>query len=184
MTADARLFVALHPPPAALDHLAGTVAGLHAVRAGARATPRDRWHVTLAFLGAVPPDRIDAAAEAVSTAAATVRPTTATIGGGGRFGRGRFTVLWTGVHGDGLPALSAAVRRQLRRARLPHDRKPFRPHLTLARPGDHVPPADIAADVAALHDYAGPPWTADRVLLIRSYLGPKPRYETLGGWPL
>src|SRR3712207_7351867 len=36
--------------------------------------------------------------------------------------------------------------------------KPYRPHLTLARPGDRVDRAGVAADVAALDGYRGPEW--------------------------
>jgi 2'-5' RNA ligase len=76
-----------------------------------------------------------------------------------------------------LAALATTVRRELRSARLPFDRKPFKPHLTLARPGDRVTAADLSADLAALAAYEGPQWTVDAVRLVRSTLGPQPRHE-------
>jgi 2'-5' RNA ligase len=47
-------------------------------------------------------------------------------------------------------------------------------------------PADVTELVAALDDYQGQPWTADRVHLVRSRLGAteQPRYTSLANWPL
>lgn len=108
------------------------------------------------------------------------------LAGGGRFGRGRFTVLWVGLTGDvdRLERLGRAVRRELRRYRVPYDRKPLRPHLTLARPGDRLPAADLDADLAALGGYQGPMWTVDTIRLVRSRPGPSPVYEVRSAVPL
>jgi RNA 2',3'-cyclic 3'-phosphodiesterase len=38
--------------------------------------------------------------------------------------------------------------------------------------------------VATLGGFAGTPWTAGEIYLIRSRLQDQPRYETLGAWPL
>lgn len=190
MAEQARLFVAVQPPAAVLDHLAGAVGRLHTIAARARATPVERWHVTVAFLGDVPVDRLDDAAAAVAAGAAAGGPPELVVRGGGRFGRGRSSVLWAGVHGvtdtddAAFAALARGLRRALRRARLPYDDRPFRPHLTLAYPGDRLDAELLRDDVAALAGYAGPAWTADRVTLFRSYLGPHPRHEPVGGWPL
>lgn len=186
----ARLFVAVQPAEEVLRHLADAVGELHAVRARARATPVERWHVTVAFLGDVPVDRLDDAAGAVAAGAAVGGPVELVIRGGGRFGRGRSSVLWAGVHGatDGAEKafsdLARGQRRCLRRARLPYDDRPFRPHLTLAYPGDRIDRELLHDDVTALAGYAGPAWTVERLILFRSYLGPHPRHEPVGGWPL
>ncbi|MEV4760963.1 2'-5' RNA ligase family protein [Micromonospora sp. NPDC049559] len=108
------------------------------------------------------------------------------LGGGGRFGRDRFTVLWVGLQGDvdALRALHGAVRRELRRARLPYDRRPYRPHLTLARPGDRLPREAVDADRDTLDGYLGPSWPVTEVVLMRSHLGPRPLYHRLAAWPV
>lgn len=209
-----RLFVAAYPPVAALDSLEELVAKLHVGQAeaagvNARLAPRSRWHVTVAFLGDVPDDRLPDVEQALhhavdtwragasaprrrsprlappppasaSSASAPVAPVLR-LAGGGRFGRGKFTVLWTGVQGDVpvLAALGDALRRQLKRSRLPYDDRPFRPHLTLARPGDRIGPAELAADLEALAGYEGPPWPVDSLHLVRSHLGPHPTYDLL-----
>ncbi len=181
-----RLFIAVYPPPTVLDHLAGFVDGLGFHQAGVRATARPLWHLTLAFLGEVPDAKLPAGRKALDAAVRDVvdlPPPRLRLAGGGRFGRGRFTVLWVGVDGD-LAPLRRAVTGQLRRAKLPFDAKRFRPHLTLARPGDRLPAEVLAADLARLEGYAGPEWTVEGVALVRSHLGPKPRYDTLHEVPL
>ena len=175
--------MAVDPPSDVLDHLAGFTAGLTVVRTGTRVTARHLWHVTLAFIGEVPDERLPAAIEAVDAAvvdAAVVdqEPVALRIAGGGRFGRGKFTVLWAGVEGD-LRPLRLAVARELRRVRLPFDAKKFHPHLTVARPGDKLAREEVDADVAKLATYEGPSWTVSGIRLVRSHLGPKPVYETM-----
>ena len=179
-----RLFVAIDPPPAALEHLAALVDDLGTVRAGVRVTARSLWHVTLAFLGEVPEDRLPRVIAAVDRAVDTgPTGTRLRLAGGGRFGRGRFTILWAGMDGDLVPLRKAATR-ALKSRRLAFDDQKFHPHLTLARPGDKVPREVIAADLAALADYAGPQWTVDRLVLYRSHLGPRPSYEPLHVAPI
>ncbi|MFB9237106.1 RNA 2',3'-cyclic phosphodiesterase [Plantactinospora siamensis] len=191
-----RLFVALYPPAAALDDLDARIAGLRIGAATARGVnvrlpDRHLVHVTLAFLGDVADDRLTEAQAALGRAAEAWRaadagPPLLELAGGGRFGRGRFTILWVGLGGEveRVRKLSAAIRRELRRARLPHDRRPFKPHLTVARPGDRIPAADVAADRAELVGYVGPAWPATEMALVRSHLGPRPEHHRLAGWPL
>lgn len=189
-----RLFVAVYPARDATDDFAAFLDTLAVGRAAgqgvnARVAARENWHVTLAFLGEVPDTRRADVESAVGGAVDAWRTGTAPrlrMAGGGRFGRGRFVVMWVGLAGDVDPLRSLAdrVRRGLRRARLPFDAKPFRPHLTVARPGDRLGVEALAADLAALRAYDGPLWTATEVRLVRSHLGPKPSYDHLAGWPL
>jgi RNA 2',3'-cyclic 3'-phosphodiesterase len=185
-----RLFVSVEPPAEAVAHLGSVVDALEVSRANApgrstRLAARDRWHITLTFLGDVASGRIDPVAAAVRRAVEEAGgPVEVHFAGGGTFGRGRFTVLWGGLAGDvgGLRRLAERVRRELRRARAPFDAKPFRPHLTLARPGDRVARELLAADVATLSAYVGPVWTVDAVHLVDSELGPNPVHTHLGSW--
>lgn len=182
-----RLFVAVDPSAAAAAHLAEFVSGLEVARPtepgrSTRLADSSRWHVTLAFVGEVESDRVEQAGGALARAAAGVEgPIRVRVAGGGRFGRRRFTVLWAALTGDtdGLAMLADRVRRELRRARVPFDHKPFKPHLTLARPGDRLSEERLRSDLAALDGYVGPEWTVDAVHLYSSELGPKPRYERL-----
>ena len=188
--------MALYPSQAALEHLSAAVDRLR-LRAGAEAgtnvrlVARPLWHLTLAFLGEVPDERAEHARTALETAVTNWRASAAApagpaapmlrLAGGGRFGRGRAPVRWGGAAGDHAPVAARAppVSPARRPARRPCDRKPFRLHLTLARPGDRLPAADLAADLAALSAYEGPPWPLDQLHLVRSRLGPKPVHERL-----
>ncbi|QLQ39006.1 RNA 2',3'-cyclic phosphodiesterase [Micromonospora robiginosa] len=182
------LFAAVYPPAAAVADLVARVAEL---RIDARLADPAHLHLTLAFLGEVPDDRLVEVEGALGLAAESFRDGRGSsprlrLGGGGSFGQGRSTVLWVDVGGepDALGTLARLVRDGLRRAELPHDDKPFRAHLTIARPGDRVDPADVRADREALHGYAGPDWSADELVLVRSHLGRPARYTRLAAWPL
>lgn len=190
-----RLFVAIDPPSPVAAHLGEVVDLLEVSRANApgrstRVTPRERWHVTLAFIGEVPERRVDAALGALNLVAGDCAPRIR-FAGGGTFGRGQSTILWVGLDGEvpALRRLAHVVRDQLRRARLPFDRKSFRPHLTISRPGVRVPSELVAADVVTLSQYSGPHWTAGELHLYASETaltetGPQPRYTRLGTAPI
>jgi 2'-5' RNA ligase len=190
------LFVAVYPPPEALDHLAAAVGELRlgvtaAAGTNVRLVARPLWHVTVAFLGEVAERRAAAAETALRAAVADFEARAARVpalrlAGGGRFGRHRFTLVWVGLAGDVdvLRTLGQAVRRELRRGRVPYDPKPLHPHLTIARPGDRLPEEDLAVDLAALDRYQGPDWAADAAHLVRSYQGPRPVHERIATYPL
>ncbi|MFI6821539.1 RNA 2',3'-cyclic phosphodiesterase [Micromonospora sp. NPDC050187] len=186
-----RLFVAVHPPPEAMTDLAAQVARLRIGQAAAAGTnvrladPVDA-HVTVAFLGEVADDRLPTVRDALGRAAGPCRgpePPRLRLGGGGRFGYGRRTVLWVDVLGEveRLGVLAGRIRDELRVAGLPYDDRPFRPHLTIARPGDRI---DVEEDRTTLDGYLGPSWPATEAVLVRSHLGPVRRYEHLAAWPL
>jgi 2'-5' RNA ligase len=146
----------------------------------------------VAFLGDVPLDRIPAAKDAVAAVGShAFGPLRLCFAGGGTFGRGRHAILWAGMDGDlgALLALGSALRRGLRKARLPVDDKPLRPHLTISRPGARVLPEQVAADVATLSGYVGPQWTPGAMQLMlsetqSSQTGPIPRYTSIAVAPL
>jgi 2'-5' RNA ligase len=181
-----RLFVAITPPATALAEIDAAVAPLRAARPELTWSSLQSWHVTLAFLGEVDDAVVPRLAVRLERAAGRRPRLELSTAGAGAFPTApRARVLWTGVRGDpaALRAMSAAVAAGARRAGAPPpgERRRFRPHITLARSRQ---PADLRPLVTALADYAGPVWTADRIHLIRSYLGPRPRYESLGDWPL
>src|SRR5215475_13752831 len=87
--------------------LAAFADDLGTVRVGVRVTARSLWHITLAFLGEVPEDRLPRAIAAVDRAVEGGRtgtgspppvalPHSLRLAGSGRFGRGKFTILWPG----------------------------------------------------------------------------------------
>jgi 2'-5' RNA ligase len=187
------LIVAAFPPADVRADLAQRVAGLRVTAAAGggtrvRLTRDERRHITVAFLGDVPGERLPEVERAVQAAvrghpgpAPRVR-----LAGGGCFGRGRSKVLWVGVTGDvgALAALRTAVCGGLAAAGLPCDERPFTPHLTVAFPGDRVEAATVEADRVALDGYRGPLWTVGSIVLVHSRLGAEAGYDVVRAWDL
>jgi 2'-5' RNA ligase len=200
-----RLFVAAYPPPGVLadfmTHVSGlAVAGERRPGESVRLVPPQRVHLTLVFLGDVGDDRLPAVSATVAAGAKRWADTGSErrrageqrkrpvlrIGGGGRFGRAAFTTMWAGIRGDtaSLTDLVTDLRRELRTAKLPFDVKAYRPHITIARPGDRLAEPDLAADLEKLSRYEGPEWTVESIDLVRSTQGPSPTYESMAKIPL
>ncbi|SDR73562.1 RNA 2',3'-cyclic phosphodiesterase [Actinopolymorpha singaporensis] len=189
-----RLFVAVVPPPAVLDDLAGEVARVRERLTSDgpddnfRWSLREQWHLTLAFLGGVPDSARGDLHRRLGRAAGRCPPLRLRVAGGGGFGSARRArVLWAGIDGDLRPlrALAGSVSAAARRCGLDVREGRFRPHLTLARLRE---PADVRQVTATLAGYAGPEWVADRLELVASHLGQgegrHSRYETVADWPL
>ncbi|MFB9658998.1 RNA 2',3'-cyclic phosphodiesterase [Glycomyces mayteni] len=201
-----RLFAALPLPDNAVADLAEVVSDLNIARRGAPSRPgaagrrpatggrlvrSENWHLTLAFLGDVPATRCAEAAEAVAAAARESAPMRLCVSGGGRFGRGRYSVVYAGLDGDvaALVDLVHRIRAGLTAADLPVDQKQYRPHVTLARPGDRVTNQQAAQDLLTLRRYYGPSWTANELVLYRSDFGKapagtQPHYTPMAAAPL
>jgi RNA 2',3'-cyclic 3'-phosphodiesterase len=186
-----RLFVAVYPPQEAVEELARLVAGL-AVGAPAppgrslRLAAPEQWHITLVFLGEPPDRKLPRVKQAIGEAVCASQLGRIRLAGGGTFGRGKFTVLWSGIAGDvaGLTNLARAIGVSLDRARCQHDRKIFRPHLTLARPGDRISRESLDSDLELLTASTGRDWPVSQVSLMRSELGPRPTHHLLDRWSL
>jgi 2'-5' RNA ligase len=176
-----RAFVAVVPPPAALEPLVRAVAPLRSIPASWVAP--ERLHLTLVFLGEVA-DPLPYG-EALAAALAEVEPFALRIAGGGAFPRpARPHVLWAGVEGDvdALASLARLARRTARAARIDVERAPYVPHVTVARV--RRPDVDGVAAVAALDGVRGEPWRVGEVVLMESVLGPRPAYSVLRRCPL
>jgi RNA 2',3'-cyclic 3'-phosphodiesterase len=176
--------VAVKPPEEVLDAVAAAVERARSARVGLRWEQRDRYHLTLQFLGPVANlapvvDGLAAAAEARD--AFPVR-----LGGAGAFPKpGRARVVWMGaaVGGPDLVSLAGAVAAGLRPAGYEPDRKEFHPHLTLAR---LKVPDDVTEVLAAIGPEAvADRFTVDEVVLYQSRLSSKgPTYTVLERFPL
>jgi RNA 2',3'-cyclic 3'-phosphodiesterase len=175
-----RLFVALDVPDRVVSDLAAAVDAVRAEHPRLRWVPAPRWHLTLAFLGAVDVRKVDDLCTRLGRAARRYPPLPLELGGAGRFGD---RVLWVGVRGAvaDVGRLAASVAAGSRRAGIAVEDRPYRPHLTLARGRDGV---DLRPAVAALAAYTGPAWTAAEVHLVRSHLGRDVRYERLASFVL
>lgn len=174
MTADLRLFFALWPDAkarAALARLAGEVA--HHTQG--RAPRAEGLHVTLAFLGAVPPARMPAVAAAGERAARAVDPFPIALS---RVGGTGYGIAWLAP--ETMPAplreVYEALAGELEARGFPREKRMFRPHITLARDGVRRPQLGSLPPVE---------WTVERLALVASTLAPGgSHYRDVATWPL
>lgn len=180
-----RAFVAVVPPPDAVAPLAAAAEQWRQGWPELGWVPPERWHLTLCFLGEVTEETAAAVGDELGALAASASPIPAAMGGGGTFPpRGSPRVVWVGVEASApLPALAAGVAEVAAGAGLEVDARSYRPHITVARARRQAP-HDLAALRSALGVARGRAFTIDRLVLFRSQLGRKPRYEELAAWPL
>jgi 2'-5' RNA ligase len=175
-----RLFVAVDPPRAAIEHLQQHLP----TGADLRWTDPAQWHLTLTFCGEVTELAAERLAVRLARAALRHAPAEVRLTGAGAFSRpARAQALWVGLAGDvdALTKLAAATSAAARRCGIPVEERRFRAHLTIARAS---PPRDLRGVVEALSAYEGPPWTADAIHLVRSQLGAKATHSRIGTWSL
>ena len=144
-----RVFIAVPLDAALRDAAAGLRRHLNSTADMLRWVPPENLHLTVKFLGEIAEGRLAKVANAVREAARRTRPFTITLTGAGAFPSARRPqVVWVGVSegSDALVALARDLDAALYRMKFPRERRPFRPHLTVAR----VRPA------GALPDLAGP----------------------------
>jgi 2'-5' RNA ligase len=166
------LFVAVVPPPSATRELRETVDEVAAEFPALRWEAPSRWHLTVCFLGPVPPT--SGLSARLAQVAAKTAPVPLELGAAGHFGD---RVLWAGVSGD-LQPLADAVREAARSDGLEVESHPYRPHLTLARGRQGV---RLAGPLRRLHGLHPQPFSVSELVLMRSA---RPEYERIAGWPL
>ncbi len=182
-----RLFVALPLPPdvaaQAFQVLPSTLPALRRVKV-------ENLHVTLAFLGQTPDERLDDVTAAAREAAARVSRFTLSFDRVGQFPeRGRPRVVWLGVADGAASAveLGAGLYSGLRSRSVRFDDRPLAPHLTLARVVEDASAAEAKTVGAAVRDLATPAlrFDVDGIAVVQSVLSPKgPRYTAVATVPL
>lgn len=176
--------MAVRPPDDVLDAVAAAVDPARRVRVGVRWEQRDRYHMTLQFLG--PVARLVPVVDALATAAGARAPFPFRLGGAGAFPKpSRARVVWIGAATGGreLVDVAGAVAEGLAPLGYEADRKEFHPHLTVAR-------LKVPDDVGEVLEVIGPeavgePFTVGELVLYQSRLSPKgPTYTVLERFPL
>jgi 2'-5' RNA ligase len=182
-----RLFLAIPLPP---DLAARAYQILPASLPALRRVKAENLHLTLAFLGQTPADRLDDVTAVARDAAAVVSPFLLSFYRAGRFPeRGRPRVVWLGI-ADGEASvleLGAGVYAGLRSRGLGFDDRPLAPHLTLARVVEDASAAEAKTVGAALEALAvdGIDFEVNEIAVVQSVLSPKgPRYTALVTVPL
>ena len=147
-----RVFCAVELPEELRSRVAERVRRLRAEFPDVRASWErpEKLHITLKFLGDVEPARVEALSGAAGRVVANLEPFELTIGGPGSFPpHGPPRVLWLGIvdASGGLALMQRALETECAAAGFPRERRPFEPHLTLAR----VRPPQAARELAAAH---------------------------------
>lgn len=168
-----RLFFALWPDAPVRDALAAAAAPLLQACRGRR-VPKRNYHLTLAFLGGVPEQRLDGIR--VAAAGVAAEPFELRIDCHGYWAGPR--VAWLGARQP--PAAADGLAQALWGALAPldfqPDPRPFRPHLTVLR---GCARCDWPGPVAAVD------WPVRDFVLVRSVTLPAgPQYEVLDRWRL
>ena len=180
-----RLFAALDVPDDRLAALEGAARPWLSSLPGARPVARANQHVTVKFVGWVDAGLLEPIGVALERALAGTGALTLALAGLGAFpSPRRARVVWAGLAGDTarVAELAAAADAALEPLGVAAERRPFRAHVTLARLD---PPRRLPEPWPELPSAAGLPFSADRVVLYRSHLGPGgPRYEELRAFAL
>jgi RNA 2',3'-cyclic 3'-phosphodiesterase len=125
-----KLFLALWPGDVPRRELGRWAAALHKICTGRR-TRTENLHITLAFLGQIETDRLDA----VVDAARSVRPCQVTL----RMDQPGYwkhnNIAWLGASlvPPELDTMVGELRAALKNSAIPFDPKPFVPHVTMVR---------------------------------------------------
>lgn len=167
----ARLFFALWPDEEAAAQLASLSASLADIAQG-KPVPREKIHVTLAFLGEVDARACD---EALAAAAgARSQAFTLKLDGVGSFKAAR--VGWAGCARvpAALSGLQSGLASRLRDRGFALEDRPFVPHVTLSRHARRRIPEARIAPIA---------WEAREFTLVRSETG-SGRYVVMERWAL
>ncbi|GAA5533459.1 RNA 2',3'-cyclic phosphodiesterase [Deinococcus aluminii] len=165
-----RLFYALKVPGDAAAPLAEAQRQL---RGNWRPVRADQFHITLAYLPAVPPEKVDDLKRLGAALTKDLPPMQIQLRGTGYFpNEGSPRVWFVKVEAEGLTELATGLRDGVHALGLKTDDLPFKAHVTLARkkgPAPRIPP--LTFDLG---------WQAGHAALIRSTLRKTgPIYDTV-----
>lgn len=174
-----RLFAALPVDNAVTAALRPLQSGLP----GASWRPLQNFHITLRFFGDVGTDLARDLDDQLAEITAPQMPLY--VEGVGSFGRREPHAVWAGVREtDELRALSGMCERAARRIGLQPDKRPFRPHITLAYLHGALK-SDVDNWRAAHAAFHGGEMWADQFHLYSSHMGRGPsRYVAEADYPL
>lgn len=151
-----RMFVAVTPPDRVVEELADFLEPRSAssMRDGMPWIAAEQWHLTLAFMAAVPEHRIDDLVDGLAERVGARAAFEIRLGGAGCFpSPERASVLWLGVDamaGERLSALSTNARNVASSVGATPDGRTFVPHLTVARLRRPIEATKLAASARCI----------------------------------
>lgn len=175
-----RSFVAVELPEELQRTVAETTAQLRTNAKDLSWVAPERLHLTLTFLGEVDELPLRRLLPRLERAANRTSSFGLQLDGGGRFGH---RVLYAKVSGDRDQLIRLAERTTAasRREGIEVTDASRHPHVTLARARRQT---DLRPLIAALTDVRTSAWLVTDLTLLKSVLGPNPRYETIAQFPL
>jgi 2'-5' RNA ligase len=177
-----RCFVAVDLPGEMLDAI-GRLQSQIATE-GLRLVRPELMHVTMKFLGDVPPSKVERVKDALSKV--MIAPFPAHVAGMGTFPGRDVRVVWLGLEGD-FEELYQKVESALGPLGFDREARGFSPHVTLGRvgrPGQEMS-RELHSKIAAIGEVDLGSVIADRFYLKKSTLTRGgPIYEDLAGFPL
>ena len=186
-----RTFIACCLPARLTDQLAGVQDCLRNLRLPLRWVRPDNIHLTLKFLGDLPPDLLPAVERAMTVAAGCQVPFELRGAGLGYFpGPKRARVVWIGLQGDtlNLGNLQTTLADELTGLdpdRFPQTRRSFRGHLTVGRVKGRMPLNKALEALKECGGFRSEPFRVNRVALYQSDLRPTGAvYTRLAAAPL
>lgn len=170
-----RVFISVPLDPELRDAAAGLRRRLNSTADLLRWVPPGNLHLTLKFLGEIAERRLAKVTEAVRDAARRSEPFTISLAGAGAFPSVRRPqVVWVDVRegSEALVALARDLDVALHRMKFPRERRPFRPHLTVARARHAGPLPDLSGPLSGLQGLAVGTQAVNTVVVMESQLHP------------
>lgn len=168
-----RLFIAVLLTDAIRAALGRAIERIRREGCDMRWVPAANLHVTMAFLGDVPPGAIPGLAAALDTAAVGHPPFAMRIAGAGFFGPPRSPrVIWAEVADGAIPlgAFYARLLPQLQANGVTMETRPFHPHVTIGRSRPGSRNVALHPALAALEKVDFGAMTVSAIHLMRSHL--------------
>ncbi len=149
-----RCFLAVALPEEIKEILRGLQEELRPVGTGVRWVRPEGFHLTLKFFGEIPEGKLPALVRAAEKTARDFEPFELTLSEIGFFPeRGAPRVIWVGLSGEikTLTELHRRLEKAFKKTGFPPERRPFHPHLTLARVKDPRQGEKLRRRAAELH---------------------------------
>ncbi len=143
-----RYFYAIEFPDNVRTSVAAAQKKLASAADHGRWTRDENLHLTLQFVGDCPEDLLPELSEVLNLTARNCRPFAIDICGCGTFGRNQ-DILWLGVAKEPrLQKLAGILTMNLEQHQLPHESRPYSPHITIGR--------QVKIDPAICQQWASP----------------------------
>jgi 2'-5' RNA ligase len=138
-----RAFIGIGLPPECRRAIAAAYSQFRVRRLPVSWTPEQNLHVTLKFLGEIPPGSVDGIASLLLEASGGIPAFGILVEGAGGFPSLRAPrVLWVGIREslELVGKLHENMENVLSGAGFPREGRPFHPHITVGRVRDRLPP--------------------------------------------